>query len=102
MRRPALKLRVVGESALLLITAIAVGVSVAHAGYDQQQNRAPAARIALSAAALIMAVAALRSELVSRPGPHRARRAAGHIALVGLSVVLLLAWWIITLSTGKL
>jgi uncharacterized membrane protein (UPF0136 family) len=70
VRRPLVALRVLGVSTLLAVAGVALGVSIAHAGYDAHQKRAPAARVALAAVALIPALAALR--FVAPFAPRRA------------------------------
>jgi hypothetical protein len=100
MRRALRALGFAGAAAVLVLAAVAVGVSLAHAGYDAQSNRAPAARIVLAGIALVLAAGGLRTAGAARSGP--ASRGLLAIGLESLAVVFVLAWLIVTLSSGRL
>ena len=87
---------------MVVIAAVAAGVSIAHPGYDPHQNRAPAARIALAAIALVIALGVLRSVVATSGQPHVGWRSAAQVCFLGASLIFLVAWWIVTLSTGRL
>ena len=69
MRRACRVLGVAGTATVLVLAAVAVGVSLAHAGYDAQSNRAPAARIVLAGIAVVPAAGGLRAAGAARSGP---------------------------------
>jgi hypothetical protein len=95
-------LRVIGAAALIVLAGVALGVSIAHSGYDPHTNRAPAARVVLAAAALVPALASLRFALPAPRADGPRRRIAAGTGMVFLSLLFLAAWWIVTLSTGNL
>ena len=92
MRRLWVVVRIASSAVLLILSAWALELSIAHSRYDSQDNRAPAARIAGAAAALLAALAALAS----------ARRSSRGVAFTFLALFLYLVWLMIHLGSGRL
>jgi len=87
---------------LVLIAGTALGSSIANSGYDDQQNRAPVLRIALAAAAFLVALAALR---VAVKRLRRLDRQPSNITaalLVALTLVLIFLYTIVAIASGPL
>jgi protein-S-isoprenylcysteine O-methyltransferase Ste14 len=89
----------VGAGAFCAISAVALELSIVHSQYDSQSNRAPAARIAVAAAALVPALVAL---LVASRGHPRTARTAVYLALLVASAILVVVWGLTELVTGRL
>jgi len=85
---------------LVLIAGTALGSSIANSGYDDQQNRAPVLRIALAAAAFLVALAALRVAVKRLCGGQPSNIAAA--LLVVLTLALIFLYTIVAIASGPL
>lgn len=101
------RLRLLGSVAWMLVSGLlaliagtALGSSLVNSGYDDQQNRAPALRIALAAAAFVVALAALRVAVKRLRGKQSSNIAAA--ILVALTLVLIFLLIIVAIASGPL
>ncbi len=87
---------------LALMTGSALGSSIADSRYDDQQNRAPALRIAVAAAAFLVALAALRMAVKRLRHPDRQHSNIALAVLVVLTLVLIFLLIIVAIGSGPL
>lgn len=86
---------------LALMTGSLLGSSIANSRYDDQQNRAPALRIAVAAAAFLVALTALRMAVKRLRHPDRQHSNIA-LALVVLTLVLIFLLIIVAIGSGPL
>ncbi len=103
------RLRLIGSAAwalvsglLTLIAGVALWSSIANSGYDDQQNRAPLLRIAVAAAALLVALASLRLAIKRLRCPNGKPSNIDAALLAALTVVLIFLSAIVAIASGPL
>jgi hypothetical protein len=85
--------RVTVAAILLALSVVALGSSIANSHYDPQTDRAPAARIALAAVAVLIATGAV---VTARRKPKTAA------ALTLATLLCFFAWYVAVITTGTL
>jgi hypothetical protein len=87
---------------LALIAGIYLLDVLVHAGYDSQENRAPAARIVVAAVALVVALAAETVAIRRLRGTEGKAGLGAWLALTGATVLLLFLLGLVILATSRL
>ncbi len=87
---------------LALIAGAALGSGIANSSYNEQQNRAPALRIALAATAFLVALAALRVAVKRLRRPDKPPSNIAAVLLVALTLVLIFLDIIVAVASGPL
>jgi hypothetical protein len=83
-----------------VIAGAALAGSIANSSYDATENRAPEARIAIAAIAVVLGLAAI-GVAVQRLRRRETRRWLVSAPLLWASVLLIALWFVVTLASGR-